>query len=72
MDIFFPAVAEVDSDSNPPPTHAQSDITITALTATLQDLKEQRQQMDISIQVLTRRLQHLLNTHPHSQRHHDH
>ena len=59
VDNFFPALSEpiqttssVDSSSEP---------TIAALTAIIHDLIEQRHKLDITIQVLNRRLQEILS-----------
>ena len=57
-DIFYPTI----SDQTPiedPPVSESSDTTVAALQATLSDLLEQRRQLDITIQVLLRRLDSL-------------
>ncbi len=71
VEIIFPALSEVDYGSNHPHTHSHSDSTVTALTSALQDFKEQCQQLDFCIQVLTRTLQQLLNTKPPAKHHHE-
>ena len=71
VETFFPAQTE-DIHIQPEPTNIPSplhhaniaDPTVAALTATIQDLTEQRKQLDTTIQVLTRRLQDLLNQKP--------
>ena len=65
VEIFYPALTE-------PQTTARalqaSDSTVAALTATISDLQEQRRQLDITIQVLTRRLNDILSSKPPSSR----
>lgn len=74
VETFFPA----QSDTTPLRTHTEdiplplhyaniADPTVAALTATIQDLTKQRRELDITIQVLTRRLQDILNKKPPAQ-----
>ena len=64
--IFYPAASELSSDdllSKPSPIKQNTPATtIAALQASISDLQEQREQLDITIRVLQNRLDYLLST----------
>ena len=57
-DTFYPALSELNLNQNPPVAEPIN-VTIAALQTTINDLLIQRHQLDISIQVLKRRLEHI-------------
>ena len=57
-DTFYPALSELNLNQNPPVAEP-TDVTIAALQTTINDLLIQRHELDISIQVLKRRLEHI-------------
>ncbi len=69
--IFYPAASELTSDdilTKPSPVKPNTPATtIAALQASLSDLLEQREQLDITIRVLQHRLEYLLSTTSHDE-----
>ena len=60
-DTFYPAIFELYLNYNPPLSEP-TDITVAALQTTINDLLVQRHQLDISIQVLKGRLEHIISS----------
>ena len=61
-DNFFPALSEPIPNTNS--VDSSNESTITALTAIIHDITEQRRKLDITIQVLNSQLQEILSQKP--------